>query len=273
MASPLFDELYSPSAGPLTAATAAVPVAVTPTKSSPKDGVKLSISKDEILLTESAAAAAMVPKNRNISDRDSGTGAEAGAGALQWKLPLTRVFVIEILTCLHSRVFLRDLGAKFLGLIIKILNCFNMHILMLADYKGSGGGVDSSVAAATPPPSASSAKSTPGGGGPSTSSTASQAVSLEDLTWTITDVHQLAHWLQQTLLPLVLAAISPQQQSPRDSGDDSRCARQAEVVKSCVEKQVHAVLRLVPILWNKLAEMLVAECKSGLKVSNIRKND
>ncbi|CAE7758269.1 unnamed protein product, partial [Symbiodinium microadriaticum] len=45
----------------------------------------------------------------------------------EWKLPVTRVIVIETLTCLHPQIVLHLLGGKLLGLVVKLLQFYQAY--------------------------------------------------------------------------------------------------------------------------------------------------
>lgn len=176
---------------------------------------------------------------------------EADGNVPNWNLSVSRVFAIEILTCIHSNVFLKDLSAKQLGLIIKILNYFNKHFVALVDINK---GQESSYTA--PSPSMSGSKNTPGGNSLSSGS-ASQTLNLEELVWAALDLHLLAEWINKYFVTSVIVALKPQ---------PGQVERQTDVVKSCFDKQVSSTLSVVPIIWNKMSDILVADCKSSLKV-------
>ena len=284
LASQVFDDIYSPS--PSSSSS------VKGDKSSGGGGdssmsigmeSKLSLSIAELLQMEATPAVNLLCAHTHPPQSpDSGSGCPITP--ITWKLSLTRVFVIEMLTCLHTNVFLKDLSSKMVSLVIKILNCFNIHMLALIDCKGAGAlGTHDSASLSSPSPSASSASknTTPGAGAVS----AAHTLSLEELTWGISDVLQLAAWIQHSLSPLLLRTLCPpvahiDSDSDSDSDTDANASwrerqqersdlhnRHATLIQGCFDKQVASVLKLSPLIWTKMADILVVDCRSGLKVS------
>jgi hypothetical protein len=159
-----------------------------------------------------------------------------------------------------------------------------MHMLALIDYKSTS--QDVSLASASP--SSVSKNNTPGG----TMSSASVTLNLEELINGVIDLHQLGEWVACSLVPLVhstLSLTSPSPShlpevnidhpslSPTSSSTTSsnlmttfkaKQDRQGDIINSCFDKQVNSLLRLSPIIWQKMADMIVIDCKNGLKVSN-----
>ena len=174
------------------------------------------------------------------------------AGA--WALSLSRVFVLEILTCLHKDVFLKDISSKILALIIKILNGFNKHVLALVDHKGLG---SHDVSLTTPP---SSSKGTP------SIAAAAQVISLDDLIRAVSDVDRLAAWIEQILTPLLAQTIFHPE--GKYEVDEKGLIKNGSVEKisRCFDKQTTSILQLSPKLWKRIADMLTIDCRSGLKV-------
>lgn len=284
LASQVFDDIYTSSSS----SSSVVKGDKRSNSSSSSSETKLSISTKDIFQTEAAAAV-------NILTADA-AHTLSSSSQITWKLSLTRVFVIEILTCLHANVFLKDLSSKMISLVIKILNCFNVHMLALIDYRGAGQHDSSSLSSPSPSPSPSvsvssaSKTSTPGGTSSmsgSVSLSATHALTLEELTWGISDLLQLAAWIQHSLSPLLLRTLFPSETSPSSSpslgeekdmkdekgekGENGTSLhtdnRQAVLIQACFDKQVTSVLRLSPLIWTKMADILVVDCRSGLKVS------
>lgn len=239
---------------------------------------------DDILQIEASSAA------NNLCTRPSNANNDAPSH-VTWKLSLTRVFVIEILTCLHSKLFLKDLSSRMVALVIKILNCFNVHMLALIDHKGTvaGGGVGSNGHDLTPfsspthshshpqsptPAVLSASKNTaPASSSGGVSVSATHTLSLQDLTYGISDVLQLAAWIQHSLVPVLQSTLFPCDTTIFLNEEDTeeekiKYDRQKTLLKTCFEKQASAVLRLAPLIWNKMADILVVDCRSGLKVRN-----
>lgn len=242
LASQVFEETYT-NCTENTSNESSMPVPST-SSPSPSSELKLSISVEEILHTEASSEAIVTSPSEEICD-----------SRLIWKLSFTRVFVIEVLTCLHSKVFLRDLGSKLLSLIIKVLNCYTKHLLVLVNGSGSSAGQD--LTQASPSKSTSGLLSSP-------------PITLKELVWVLADLHKLEGWIGQSLVPLVQRTLFSEGDIERDGvqGDGALLkAGQTAKIESCFKKQIRSLQELAPLIWEKMGDIVAVECRNALKVS------
>jgi hypothetical protein len=161
---------------------------------------------------------------------------------------------VEVLTCLHPKIFIQSIGNKFLLLVIQILNCYENQILTLIGHRTAGGGAGGG--------GTNSEKETAIVTGGSSSSSLMN-LSVDDLMLALQDILFVSSWLQETLIPLAEDKIFS---TPLLSMPGSALTAQSPV-RNCFLCQVTRLKKLIPILWNRMASLIVFECRSHLKVS------
>jgi hypothetical protein len=170
------------------------------------------------------------------------------------RLSFTQVILVEVLTCLHPKVFIQMIGNKFLMLVIQILNCFESQLLTLIGHRASHG------TASTVSATGSSEKESIATG---TAGASLVSLSVEDLIFALQDILFVSSWLHETLVPLAEKRVL----APLSSPSSHSSLSPSNPVRNCFVSQVARLKKLIPILWNKMAALITVECRSHLKVS------
>jgi len=164
-----------------------------------------------------------------------------GSVVQDWQLDFTRVTVAEILTCLHSDVYLPPLGGKLFSLAVRVMSCYEKHLLALAGHRASG-------------ETTAAAEGTPVKGGHSAGGSGAP-VAVGDLVRCVEDLHTLTSWIVRVFAPLSRKIIIGDRLIGTDEGP----------IECCLQLQAEAILHVCPALWARIAGIIAAECKSGLK--------
>ena len=113
-----------------------------------------------------------------------------------WKLPLTRVIVTELLTCLHPHILLHAIAGKIFSLVVKILQYYQTYLLSMTGYRAG-----SNLASF----SAGDANCTDGTPQKGTGCTCT--VGVDDLWLAVVDTHGLLRWVDDSLIRVAEEAV------------------------------------------------------------------
>lgn len=171
-----------------------------------------------------------------------------------WKFDWTKIIVIELLTCFHSRVFIHKLTSKFLAFALKLLNIFTVHV---TQFVNAG---DASALTAAKVASVESASSSSSGARVIPQATQYSVIGIEDLVFALQDMWLLDNLLMDYIVPVVESLVF---------GGKLAASKDNVLppIRECFQIQSAKLVMLRNLIWQKIANLMHVDCLIATQVN------